>query len=158
MAVILDADGLSVEQMQAIANWTNLFETTFVTAATDAAADYAVRIFTPKSELPFAGHPTLGTAHAVIEAGLAAPKDGKVVQRTVVTGARGDVEVDGRVEPAVEVKQGLQAGERVLRGTVGSLRDGTRVKVAAVQTVPPLVAGTPLAAAASAAPASAAAR
>ncbi len=84
VAVILDADGLSVEQMQAIANWTNLFETTFVTAATDAAADYAVRIFTPKSELPFAGHPTLGTAHAVIEAGLAAPKDGKVVQQCAV--------------------------------------------------------------------------
>lgn len=84
VAVILDADGLSVEQMQAIANWTNLSETTFVTAATDAAADYAVRIFTPKSELPFAGHPTLGTAHAVIEAGLAAPKDGKVVQQCAV--------------------------------------------------------------------------
>lgn len=85
-------------------------------------------------------------------------QDSKVVQRTVVTGARGDVELDGRVEPAVEVKQGLQAGERVLRGTVGSLRDGTRVKVAAVQTVPPLVTSTPAAAAASAAPASAAAR
>ena len=84
MAVILDAEGLSVEQMQAIANWTNLSETTFVTAATDAAADYAVRIFTPKSELPFAGHPTLGTAHAVIEAGLATPKDDKVVQQCAV--------------------------------------------------------------------------
>ena len=84
VAVILDAEGLSVEQMQAIANWTNLSETTFVTAATDAAADYAVRIFTPKSELPFAGHPTLGTAHAVIEAGLATPKDDKVVQQCAV--------------------------------------------------------------------------
>lgn len=84
VAVILDAEGLSAEQMQAIANWTNLSETTFVTAATDPAADYAVRIFTPKSELPFAGHPTLGTAHAVIEAGLATPKDGKVVQQCAV--------------------------------------------------------------------------
>lgn len=84
VAVILDANGLSAEQMQAIANWTNLSETTFVTPATDPAADYAVRIFTPKSELPFAGHPTLGTGHAVIEAGLATPKNGKVVQQCAV--------------------------------------------------------------------------
>ena len=84
VAVILDAQGLSAEQMQAIANWTNLSETTFVTPATDASADYSVRIFTPKSELPFAGHPTLGTAHAVIEAGLAMPKNGKVVQQCAV--------------------------------------------------------------------------
>ena len=84
VAVVLDAEGLSVEQMQSSANWTNLSETTFVTAATEADADYAVRIFTPKSELPFAGHPTLGTAHAVIEAGMEAPKDGKVVQQCAV--------------------------------------------------------------------------
>jgi PhzF family phenazine biosynthesis protein len=84
VAVILDAEGLSAAQMQAISNWTNLSETTFVTAATDPAADYALRIFTPKSELPFAGHPTLGTAHAAIEAGLAAPKEGRVVQQCAV--------------------------------------------------------------------------
>jgi PhzF family phenazine biosynthesis protein len=84
VAVILDAQGLSVAEMQAIANWTNLSETTFVTAATDDAADYAVRIFTPKSELPFAGHPTLGTAHAVIEAGLTSWKDGRIVQQCAV--------------------------------------------------------------------------
>jgi PhzF family phenazine biosynthesis protein len=84
VAVVLDAEGLSVEQMQSIANWTNLSETTFVTAATEADADYAVRIFTPKSELPFAGHPTLGTAHAVIEAGLAKPNNGRIVQQCAV--------------------------------------------------------------------------
>jgi PhzF family phenazine biosynthesis protein len=84
VAVVLDGAGLSAEQMQAIANWTNLSETTFVTPATDPAADYAVRIFTPKSELPFAGHPTLGTAHAVIEAGLAVWRDGKIVQQCAV--------------------------------------------------------------------------
>ena len=84
VAVILDAEGLSTETMQAMANWTNLSETTFVTPATDPAADYAVRIFTPKSELPFAGHPTLGTAHAVIEAGLASFKKGKIVQQCPV--------------------------------------------------------------------------
>jgi len=76
---------------------------------------------------------------------------GKVVQRTVVTGARGDVEIDGRVEPAIEIQQGLQAGAMVLRGTVGSLRGGTQVKVAAVQTAPPLpgVAAVPASAPAS---------
>ncbi len=75
-------------------------------------------------------------------------ENGKVVQRTVVTGARGDVEIDGRVEAAIEVKQGLQDGAMVLRGTVGSLRDGTLLKVAAVQTVPgaPAVASAAVAA------------
>ena len=81
VAVILDAAGLSITAMQAMANWTNLSETTFVTTATEPAADYSVRIFTPKSELPFAGHPTLGTAHAVIEAGLASFHDGKIIQQ-----------------------------------------------------------------------------
>jgi PhzF family phenazine biosynthesis protein len=81
VAVILDAAGLSDTQMQAVANWTNLSETTFVTPPTDPAADYTVRIFTPKSELPFAGHPTLGTAHAVLEAGLATWNDGKIIQQ-----------------------------------------------------------------------------
>jgi PhzF family phenazine biosynthesis protein len=84
VAVVLDADGLSDTDMQAIANWTNLSETTFVTPATEAGADYAVRIFTPRTELPFAGHPTLGTAHAVLEAGLASFSDGKIVQQCAV--------------------------------------------------------------------------
>jgi PhzF family phenazine biosynthesis protein len=84
VAVILDAAGLSTEAMQAIANWTNLSETTFVTPATEAGADYAVRIFTPRCELPFAGHPTLGTAHAVLEAGLAQLNNGRIVQQCAV--------------------------------------------------------------------------
>lgn len=70
LAVILDAEGLSDQQMQAIARWTNLSETTFVLPATDPAADYRVRIFTTAEEFPFAGHPTLGTAYALLEAGL----------------------------------------------------------------------------------------
>lgn len=69
VAVVHDAEGLSDEQMQAFARWTNLSETTFLFAPTDPAADYRVRIFTATSELPFAGHPTLGTAHAWLEAG-----------------------------------------------------------------------------------------
>lgn len=80
VAVVLDAQGLSSDQMQRIANWTNLSETTFVLPPTHADADYQVRIFTPQSELPFAGHPTLGTAHALIEAGVVAVKQGKLVQ------------------------------------------------------------------------------
>jgi PhzF family phenazine biosynthesis protein len=80
VAVVLRADGLSSEQMQQIANWTNLSETTFVLPAARAGADYRVRIFTPGSELPFAGHPTIGTAHALLEAGSIAPRNGGLVQ------------------------------------------------------------------------------
>jgi predicted PhzF superfamily epimerase YddE/YHI9 len=64
VAVVLDCEGLTAEQMQGLARWTNLSETTFVLPVTRAEADYRVRIFTPTVELPFAGHPTLGTCHA----------------------------------------------------------------------------------------------
>ena len=69
VAVVLDGDGLTTDEMQRFANWTNLSETTFVLPPADPAADYLVRIFTPTLELPFAGHPTLGTCHAWLEAG-----------------------------------------------------------------------------------------
>jgi PhzF family phenazine biosynthesis protein len=81
LAVVLKADGLTGEQMQQIANWTNLSETAFVLPASSSAADYRVRIFTPASELPFAGHPTIGTAHALLEAGLIEARDGVLVQQ-----------------------------------------------------------------------------
>lgn len=80
LAVILDGTGLDTEQMQKIANWTNLSETTFVLPATSNAADYRVRIFTQRNELTFAGHPTVGTAHALLESGLVKTNDGKLVQ------------------------------------------------------------------------------
>jgi PhzF family phenazine biosynthesis protein len=64
VAVVLDGDGLDGEEMQRFANWTNLSETTFVLPPEDPQADYRLRIFTPVAELPFAGHPTLGTCHA----------------------------------------------------------------------------------------------
>ncbi|WP_150114333.1 PhzF family phenazine biosynthesis protein [Corynebacterium oculi] len=67
VAVILDAQGLSEDQMRAIARWTNLSETTFVLPPTTPEADYRLRIFTPTRELPFAGHPTLGSARAWVE-------------------------------------------------------------------------------------------
>lgn len=84
VAVVLRADGLSDEDMQRIAAWTNLSETTFHLAPTAPGADYRLRIFTPRSELPFAGHPTLGSAHALIEAGLIAPRNGAIVQECSV--------------------------------------------------------------------------
>ena len=79
LAVVAEADGLDAAQMQAIASWTNLSETTFLSRPKDAAADYHVRIFTPDSELPFAGHPTLGSCHAWLALGHK-PKGDAVVQ------------------------------------------------------------------------------
>ena len=81
LAVVHDAQGLSDTQMAAFARWTNLSETTFLLPPTDAAADYRVRIFTPGGELPFAGHPTLGSCHAWLEAGGVAQAGGEVVQQ-----------------------------------------------------------------------------
>jgi PhzF family phenazine biosynthesis protein len=74
VAVVIDAEGLSTDDMQRIARWTNLSETTFLLPPTQAGADYRLRIFTPGSELPFAGHPTVGSAHAAIEAGVVPAK------------------------------------------------------------------------------------
>lgn len=81
VAVVLDGTGLSTAQMQQIASWTNLSETTFVLPATAPGADYNVRIFTPGGEMPFAGHPTIGTAHALLEAGTIAARDGALLQQ-----------------------------------------------------------------------------
>ncbi|MGO9816899.1 MAG: PhzF family phenazine biosynthesis protein [Acidocella sp.] len=97
VAVVLDADGLDTEAMQRIARWTNLSETTFLLPPTNAAADYRLRIFTPRSELPFAGHPTLGSAYAVLEAGRVAPRDGRLVQECGVGLVRITVEDTGRL-------------------------------------------------------------
>lgn len=80
LAVVLDGAGLSGEQMQAFAAYINQSETTFVLPVTAPEASYRIRIFTPVSELPFAGHPSVGSAHAVLEAGLAQAKNGELVQ------------------------------------------------------------------------------
>ncbi|MEV3979132.1 PhzF family phenazine biosynthesis isomerase [Nonomuraea sp. NPDC049758] len=69
LAVVLDGQGLDTEEMRRFAAWTNLSETTFVLPPTVPGADYRVRIFTGGGELPFAGHPTLGTCHAWLESG-----------------------------------------------------------------------------------------
>lgn len=80
VAVVLDAEDLTTPQMQQIARWTNLSETTFLLPPTTSEADYRLRIFTPGSELPFAGHPTLGSVHAAVAAGRVTPRDGRLVQ------------------------------------------------------------------------------
>jgi len=96
VAVVMEADGLSDAQMQQIANWTNLSETTFVLSTRAAGADYRLRIFTPQAELPFAGHPTIGTAHALLEAGVIRASEGVIVQEC----AAGLVRLEVAVDPA----------------------------------------------------------
>jgi PhzF family phenazine biosynthesis protein len=81
LAVVLNGAGLSADEMQRFAHWMNLSETTFVLPPTSEGADYQVRIFTPVAELPFAGHPTLGTCHAWLEAGGTPNQPGVVVQQ-----------------------------------------------------------------------------
>ncbi len=99
LAVVLDGTDLSDAQMQAFARWTQLSETTFVLPPTPegaaGGADYRVRIFTPGAELPFAGHPTLGTAHAWLEAGGQPRQSGQLVQECGV-GLVSLKSVDGR--------------------------------------------------------------
>jgi PhzF family phenazine biosynthesis protein len=93
VAVILDGDDLPGEQMQSIAAWTNLSETTFVGTPTNERADYCLRIFTPRRELPFAGHPTIGSAHAVLRRGFKPRTAGRLVQEC----GKGlvDIKIDG---------------------------------------------------------------
>lgn len=85
VAVVLEADGLDADMMQRVARWTNLSETTFVLPASSAEADYRLRIFTPGGELPFAGHPTLGSAHAWLESG-GIPRDPATIVQEVEAG------------------------------------------------------------------------
>jgi PhzF family phenazine biosynthesis protein len=85
VAVVLDATGLSTDEMQRFAHWMNLSETTFVLPPSDSAADYRVRIFTPVAELPFAGHPTLGTCHAWLEQG-GVPQQADVIVQECAAG------------------------------------------------------------------------
>ena len=96
VAVVLDGQGLTTEQMQLFTNWTNLSEATFIGPPSTTEADYAVRIFCPGRELPFAGHPTLGTCHAWLEFG-GSPRGDYVIQECgagLIRIRRGD---DGRL-------------------------------------------------------------
>ena len=88
LAVVVDAKDLTTSDMQTFAKWTNLTETTFLLPPTHASADYRVRIFTPTEELPFAGHPTLGSAHAWLTNG-GVPKDGNTIVQDCKVGLIG---------------------------------------------------------------------
>lgn len=123
LAVVFDADGLTDDEMQAIARWTNLSETTFVCRPSDPAADYLVRIFTPAYELPFAGHPTLGTAHALLDSGYQPRQTGRLVQQCGIGLVEVAVRDDGSmafVAPPARIEP-LSADELVaLRSALGS--------------------------------------
>lgn len=114
LAVVHGAEGLDGDQMLALTRWLNFSETTFLLPPVDPAADYRVRIFYPAGELPFAGHPTLGTCHAWLRAGGVPRKPGRVVQECGV----GLVEIrqdDGRLSfraPPLIRSGALTAGER----------------------------------------------
>ncbi len=118
LAVVHAAEGLSEAQMAALARWTNLSETTFLLSPTDSGADYCVRIFTPGGELPFAGHPTLGSCHAWLAAGGKPRKPNVVVQQCGVGLVR--VRCDG---PRLEF-----AAPPLLR--TGALESNLLVKIA----------------------------
>ncbi|MGZ0178011.1 MAG: PhzF family phenazine biosynthesis protein [Acidimicrobiales bacterium] len=96
VAVVLDGEGLSDDEMAQFAAWTNLSETTFVLSPTDPGADYYVRIFTPNQELPFAGHPTIGSCHAWLEAG-GQPASGDVIVQQCGAGLVTLRKIDGRL-------------------------------------------------------------
>jgi len=80
LGVVLDGEHLSSEQMQAIAEWTQLVETTFLLPPSSAAASYRLRIFTPSKEIAFAGHPSVGSAHVALETGMVQAVEGRLVQ------------------------------------------------------------------------------
>jgi PhzF family phenazine biosynthesis protein len=106
VAVVLDGDDLTAEQMQRVAHWLNLSETTFLLAPNDTRADYRVRIFMPTAELPFAGHPTLGSCHAWLAGGGSPKRAGAVVQ-----------ECDAGLIPVRQTADGLAfAAPPLLRG------------------------------------------
>jgi len=128
LAVVLDAEGLGDDQMQAIAKWTRLPETTFVFPATDADTSYRIRMFSPRREVPFAGHPSVGTAHTVLEAGLAAPKDGLLVQHGIAGKLPLRVTGDGPARtiavrtPRASVREIASADDPRLREALKDLR------------------------------------
>ena len=122
LAVVLDARGLDDPAMQAIARWTRLPETTFVFPAPSPTADYGIRIFSPRREVPCAGHPSVGTAHAVLEAGLAAPRDGLLVQAGIAGELPLRVEGEGHTR-TIAVRTPRARIVEVADGSQRSLRD-----------------------------------
>jgi PhzF family phenazine biosynthesis protein len=131
LAVVLDGAGLNDDAMQAIARWTRLPETTFVFPASQPEARYRLRIFSPRREVPFAGHPSVGTAHAVLEAGLAQPRDGLLIQEGIAGQLPLRVEGEGqsrtiavRTPRAHVVEVGAPDQNALLRGALQGLPAG----------------------------------
>ncbi len=130
LAVVFDADDLAAVDMQSMAAWLNLSETTFVLQPSQAGADYRLRIFTPRQELPFAGHPSVGTAHAVLQRRHVTPRDGGLVQECGagllplrVEGDGGDRRIHVRAPRGRERPEDASAVIASLRGApLGSLR------------------------------------
>ena len=127
VAVVLDGAGLNTRQMQGIAAWTNLSETTFVLPPSSGAADYRLRIFTPRAELPFAGHPTIGSAHAVLEAGIVKSKSGRLRQECGAGVL--DLQVEGETiwldSPATTETALAESEFRILEASLGAKTQGT---------------------------------
>jgi PhzF family phenazine biosynthesis protein len=127
LAVVLDAEGLDDATMQAIARWTRLPETTFVLPPVSDDSSYRIRIFSPRREVPFAGHPSVGTAHAVLEAGLATPKDGLLVQDGIAGKLPLQVKGEGRARtiavrtPRASVREVASADDPRLRDVLKDL-------------------------------------
>jgi PhzF family phenazine biosynthesis protein len=122
VAVVIGADGLETEEMQRIATWTNLSETTFVLKPAVAHPAYRLRIFSPGHELPFAGHPTIGSCHAVLEAEIVAPEGGRLVQECEAGNLPLRVDGEGpRRWIHVEAPEAAFVGELIeLRGIVSA--------------------------------------
>ena len=144
LAVVHAADELDEARMQAFARWTNLSETTFLLAPTVPGADYRVRIFTPGGELPFAGHPTLGSCHAWRERGGRPQAAGEVVQQCGVGLVR--IKLDGagtgaafaappltRAEVGAEV---IERGIAALAAALGDLRGDAAPVTPAMRSKP----------------------
>ena len=131
LAVVLDAGGLSDATMQDIARWTRLPETTFVLPPDKPGTSYRLRIFSPRREVPFAGHPSVGTAHAVLEAGLAEPKDGLLVQDGIAGALPLRVDGDGAERtiavrtPRAHLLETASASDPRLRDVLANLPLGT---------------------------------
>jgi PhzF family phenazine biosynthesis protein len=128
LAVVLDGESLTNQQMAAIANWTNLSETTFLVKPTDPKADYRVRIFTPERELPFAGHPTLGTCHVWLSAGNS-PKGEHIIQECGVGLVR--IKRDGR--RLAFAAPPLRRSGNVAQDLLARIAKGLRVDTATIE-------------------------
>jgi PhzF family phenazine biosynthesis protein len=135
VAVVIGAEGLDTATMQRIAGWTNLSETTFLLRPTVPGADYLLRIFTPRQELPFAGHPTIGSAHAALESGFV-PKKSALRQECGAGLIELKVEADGRI-----FLRGPQAKVRPLDPPIPSIPLAPAAKVLKIDVGPVWVVG-----------------